>query len=134
MSSPIRELRELTGRGSLVELAACIVIGLALAKFVDSAVSDILVPILAGLLGKADFSQLFIPLASPPAVPPTLEALRKAGVPIIAYGNFLVVAINLVLVAFAMLFLVRQMNRMHRAGGTSPSQPAEETRPAARNP
>lgn len=133
MNSPLRELRELAGRGNPVELAACVVIALALARCIDSAVGDILVPILAGLMGKADFSQLFIPLASPPAVPPTLEALRKAGVPVIAYGNFLVVAINLVLIAFAMLFLVRKLNGLHRPGGAS-SKSSEDALPAARNP
>ena len=79
MQSFFREFREFASRGNVVDLAVGIIIGVAFAKIVDSAVNDLIIPIVAGLLGKADFSGLYIPLATPPAVPPTLEAYKKAG-------------------------------------------------------
>ena len=71
------EFREFASRGSVIDLAVGVIIGVAFGKIVDSAVNDLIMPVFAGLLGKADFSGLFIALADPPAVPPTLEALKK---------------------------------------------------------
>jgi large conductance mechanosensitive channel len=114
MKSFFLEFREFASRGNVVDLAVGIIIGVAFAKIVDSAVNDLIIPIVAGLLGKADFSGLFIPLASPPAVPPTLEAFRKAGIPVIAYGNFLNVVLNFIILAFVVFVMVRQINRLKR--------------------
>jgi large conductance mechanosensitive channel len=108
------EFREFASKGNVVDLAVGIIIGVAFAKIVDSAVNDLIIPIVAGLLGKADFSGLFIPLASPPAVPPTLEAFRKAGIPVIAYGNFLNVVLNFIILAFVVFVMVKQINRLKR--------------------
>src|SRR5262247_2691823 len=105
MKSFILEFREFASRGNVVDLAVGIIIGVAFAKIVDSAVNDLIIPILAGLLGKADFSGLFIPLASPPAVPPTLEAYKKAGIPVIAYGNFLTIVVSFVILAFVVFVM-----------------------------
>jgi len=114
MKSFFLEFREFATRGNVVDLAVGIIIGVAFAKIVDSAVNDLIIPIVAGLLGKADFSGLFIPLASPPAVPPTLEAFRKAGIPVIAYGNFLNVVLNFIILAFVVFVMVKQINRLKR--------------------
>ena len=114
MKSFFTEFREFASRGNVVDLAVGIIIGVAFAKIVDSAVNDLIIPIVAGLLGKADFSGLFIPLASPPAVPPTLEAFRKAGIPVIAYGNFLNVVLNFIILAFVVFVMVKQINRLKR--------------------
>ena len=114
MKSFFLEFREFASRGNVVDLAVGIIIGVAFAKIVDSAVNDLIIPIVAGLLGKADFSGLFIPLASPPAVPPTLEAFRKAGIPVIAYGNFLNVVLNFIILAFVVFVMVKQINRLKR--------------------
>lgn len=112
MSAFISEFREFASRGNVVDLAVGVIIGAAFAKIVDSMVNDLIMPILSGLLGKLDFSQLYIPLANPPAVPPTLEALRKAGVPVIAYGNFITVCINFLLLALVIFLMVRQINKL----------------------
>ena len=117
------EFREFASKGSVVDLAIGVIIGVAFGKIVESAVNDLFIPVFAGLLGKADFSGLFIPLANPPAVPPTLEALKRAGVPIIAYGNFLMIVLNFVILAFIVFVMVRQINRLKRQG---PAAPPEE--------
>lgn len=117
----ISEFREFASRGSVVDLAVGVVIGIALYKIVDSIVNDLVVPILAGILGKPDFSGLYIPLASPPAVPPTLDALRRAGVPIIAYGNFLAILLSVIVLLLIIFAAVRRINH-HRA----PPATAEE--------
>src|SRR6478672_9376271 len=114
MKSFFLEFREFASRGNVVDLAVGIIIGVAFAKIVDSAVNDLIIPIVAGVLGKADFSGLFIPLATPPAVPPTLEAFKKAGIPVIAYGNFLNVVLNFIILAFVVFVMVKQINRLKR--------------------
>jgi large conductance mechanosensitive channel len=122
MRSFVSEFREFASRGSVIDLAVGIIIGIAFGKIVESMVNDLITPVLAGLLGKPDFSGLFIPLASPPAVPPTLEALRKAGVPVIAYGNFLAVVLNFAILALVIFVVVRQINRFKRRGPPAPPE------------
>ena len=126
MQGFIKEFREFASRGSVVDLAVGVIIGAAFGKIVDSAVNDLIMPIVSGLIGKVDFSQLFIPLADPPAVPPTLEALKKAGVPIFAYGNFLTVVINFILLALIVFLMVKQINRMKSKAPPAPSPPPTE--------
>jgi large conductance mechanosensitive channel len=117
----LSEFREFASKGSVVDLAVGVIIGVAFGKIVESAVNDLFMPIVAGLFGKADFSGFFIPLANPPAVPPTLEALKKAGVPIIAYGNFLMIVLNFAILAFIIFVMVRQIN--HLSARARPRRP-----------
>jgi large conductance mechanosensitive channel len=126
MKSFFREFREFASRGNVVDLAVGIIIGVAFAKIVDSAVNDLIIPIVAGLLGKADFSGLYIPLATPPAVPPTLEAYKKAGVPVIAYGNFLNVVLNFIILAFVVFIMVKLINRLKRQPAPVEAAPPPE--------
>jgi large conductance mechanosensitive channel len=127
MKSFILEFREFASKGNVVDLAVGFIIGVAFGKIVDSVVNDLIIPVLAGLLGKADFSSLFIPLANPPAVPPTLEALKRAGVPVIAYGNFLTIVLNFVILAFVVFVMLKQVNRLRRRGAPAePPVPPEE--------
>jgi large conductance mechanosensitive channel len=121
MKSFFLEFREFASKGNVVDLAVGIIIGVAFAKIVDSAVNDLIIPVVAGLLGKADFSGLFIALANPPAVPPTLEAYKKAGIPVIAYGNFLNVVLNFIILAFVVFVMVKQINRLKRC--PAPAEP-----------
>jgi large conductance mechanosensitive channel len=127
MKSFILEFREFATRGNVIDLAVGIIIGVAFGKIVDSMVNDLILPVVAGLLGKADFSGLFIPLAEPPAVPPTLEAFKKAGVPVIAYGNFLSIVLNFIILAFVIFVMVKLINRFKRqAAPAEPPAPLEE--------
>jgi large conductance mechanosensitive channel len=127
MKSFILEFREFATRGNVIDLAVGIIIGVAFGKIVDSMVNDLIMPVVAGLLGKADFSGLFIPLAEPPAVPPTLEAFKKAGVPVIAYGNFLSIVLNFIILAFVIFVMVKLINRFKRqaAPAEPPASPEE---------
>lgn len=127
MKSFILEFREFATKGNVIDLAVGIIIGVAFGKIVDSMVNDLIMPVVAGMLGKADFSGLFIPLAEPPAVPPTLEAFKKAGVPVIAYGNFLTIVLNFIILAFVVFVMVKLMNRLkRRAAPVEPPAPPEE--------
>ena len=112
----MREFREFAVKGSVVDLAVGVIIGAAFAKIVDSMVNDLIMPIVARIFGKLDFSSLFVVLGPvPPGTALTLDALKKAGVPVLAYGNFISVAVNFMLLALIIFLMVRQINRMRRA-------------------
>jgi large conductance mechanosensitive channel len=112
----MREFREFAVKGSVVDLAVGVIIGAAFAKIVDSMVNDLIMPMVASVFGKLDFSSLFVVLGPVPAgTPQTLDALKKAGVPVLAYGNFITVAVNFAILALIIFLMVRQFNRMRRA-------------------
>ncbi len=122
------EFREFAMKGNVIDLAVGVIIGAAFGKIVDSAVNDLIMPIVGRVIGKVDFSNLYVPLAEiPPGVPNTLDALRKAGVPVFAYGNFLTVLLNFVILAFIIFIMVKQINRLKReAPPAAPAAPPEE--------
>ena len=123
------EFREFAVKGSVVDLAVGVIIGAAFGKIVDSLVKDLIMPIVSRIFGGLDFSNWFVPLASPPAGysgPMTYEALTKAGVPLFAYGNFITVAINFVILAFIIFLMVRAINRMRNETPPAPAAPKEE--------
>src|SRR5882724_4156217 len=123
------EFREFAVKGSVVDLAVGVIIGGAFGKIVDSLVKDVIMPIVGRVFGGLDFSNWFIMLGSAPAGyggPMTYEALTKAGVPLFAYGNFITVAINFVILAFIIFLMVRQINRLRRAQPAPPPAPPEE--------
>ena len=111
----LKEFREFAVKGSVVDLAVGVIIGAAFGKIVDSIVKDLIMPIVGRLFGGLDFSNYFIMLANPPANyngPMTYEALTKAGVPLFAYGNFITVAINFIILAFIIFMMIKQINRL----------------------
>jgi len=121
------EFKEFAVKGNVVDLAVGVIIGAAFAKIVDSLVKDVIMPVIGRLVGGLDFSNYFIVLAGPPpgyAGPTTYEALTKAGVPLFAYGNFLTVCLNFLILAFIIFFMVRQINRLRRASAPAPAAPA----------
>ena len=121
------EFREFAVKGSVVDLAVGVIIGGAFGKIVDSIVKDLIMPIVSRIFGGLDFSNWFIPLGNPPsgyAGPMTYEALTKAGVPILAYGNFITVSLNFLILAFIIFLMVKQINRLRRS--TPPAAPPEE--------
>ena len=123
----MKEFREFAVKGSVVDLAVGVIIGAAFAKIVDSMVTDLIMPLVAMVFGKLDFSSLFVVLGSvPPGTPSTLEALRKAGVPVLAYGNFISVAVNFMILALIIFLMVRQINRMRRADPAAAPPTAED--------
>ena len=109
------EFREFAVKGNVIDLAVGVIIGGAFGKIVDSVVNDLIMPVVGLVFGKLDFSNLFVPLARIPAdVPHTLEAVRKAGVPVFAYGHFLTVSVNFFILAFIIFMMVKQINRLKR--------------------
>ena len=124
----MREFREFAVKGSVVDLAVGVIIGAAFGKIVDSLVNDIIMPLVSSVFGKLDFSSLFVVLGPVPAgTPQTLEALKKAGVPVLAYGNFIGVAVNFMILALIIFLMVRQINRLRQAApAAAPAAPAED--------
>ncbi len=108
----LKEFRNFVMRGSVVELAIGVVIGAAFGKVVTSFVGDLLMPPIGLLLGRADFSTLFISLTGQPY--PTLAAAKAAGAPTLNYGAFLQAIVDFVFIAFAIFLLIRQVNRLFR--------------------
>ena len=125
MISMLSEFRAFAMRGNVIDLAVGVIIGAAFGKIVDSLVNDIIMPIISALLGgRLDFSNLFFTLgAAPPGVPSTYEALKKAGVPLFAYGNFITVLINFVLLALVIFLLIKQVNRFKSSAEPAPAAP-----------
>ena len=123
----MKEFREFAVKGSVVDLAVGVIIGAAFAKIVDSMVNDLIMPVVAMVFGKFDFSSLFVVLGPVPAgTPQTLDALKKAGVPVLAYGNFITVAVNFMILALIIFLMVRQINRMRRKEPVVPAAPPED--------
>jgi len=111
----IQEFKEFAIKGNVVDLAVGVIIGAAFSKIVDSVVSDLILPMVGAVVGKLDFSNLFIILGTvPQGTATTLDALKKAGVPVFAYGNFITVAVNFAILAFIIFLMVKQINRLKR--------------------
>jgi len=111
----MKEFREFAIKGSVVDLAVGVIIGAAFGRLVDSLVKDLIMPVIGRVFGGLDFSNWFIMLGAPPAGyngPMTYDALTKAGVPLFAYGNFLTVTINFLILAFIIFLMVKQINRL----------------------
>ena len=121
----LKEFKEFAVKGNVIDLAVGVIIGAAFGKIVDSLVGDIIMPIVGAIFGKLDFSSLFLVLGNAPAgTAMTLDALKKAGVPVLAYGNFITVAINFIILAFVIFLMIKQINRMKRAEPAAPAAPA----------
>ncbi len=121
--SMIDEFKEFALKGNVVDLAVGVIIGAAFGKIVDSLVADIIMPLVGMLVGGLDFSNYFIPLAGQAAT--TLAEAKKAGA-VFAYGSFITVALNFVILAFIIFLMVRQMNRFRRAAPPPPPAPTPE--------
>jgi large conductance mechanosensitive channel len=121
-----KEFREFALKGNVMDLAVGVIIGAAFGKIVDSLVKDLIMPIVSRIFGGLDFSNWFIMLGNPPAGyngAMTYDALTKAGVPLFAYGNFLTIAINFVILAFVIFVMVKQVNRLKREAPAAPAPP-----------
>ena len=116
-----KEFKEFTLRGNVIDLAIGVIIGAAFGKIVTSFVNDILMPPVGLLLGKVDFSNLFINLSGQPYG--SLEEAQAAGAATINYGLFINTVLDFVIVAFVIFLLVRQVNRMRREREAPPAEP-----------
>jgi large conductance mechanosensitive channel len=124
----LQEFKQFAVKGNVIDLAVGVIIGAAFGKIVDSLVNDLIMPLVGAVFGKLDFSSLFVVLGPvPPGTAMTLEALRKAGVPVFAWGNFITVAVNFAILAFVIFMLVKQVNRLKREEpAAAPAAPPED--------
>ena len=115
--SMLKDFRDFAVKGNVIDLAVAVIIGAAFGKIVDSLVKDVIMPVIGRIFGGLDFANYFIMLAPPPAGysgPMTYDALTKAGVPLLAYGNFITVIINFLILAFIIFWMVRQLASVKR--------------------
>ena len=125
-----KEFREFAVKGNVIDLAVGVIIGGAFGKIVDSVVSDLIMPVVGLVFGKLDFSNLFIVLGSvPEGTPYTLEAIRKAGVPVLAYGNFITVIINFMILAWIIFLMVKGVNTLRASLEKQEKKDAETAPP-----
>jgi len=124
------EFKDFAMKGNVVDLAVGVIIGAAFGKIVDSIVKDLIMPVVGKIFGGLDFSNYFIQLGNLPADykgAMSYADLTKAGVPLFAYGNFITVAINFIILAFIIFMMVKQINRMKKeAPPAPPAAPAED--------
>nr|WP_315430041.1 large conductance mechanosensitive channel protein MscL [uncultured Albidiferax sp.] len=119
--SMMKEFKEFAVKGNVIDLAVGVIIGGAFGKIVDSVVADLIMPVVGMVFGKLDFSSLYIVLGNVPAGTGTaLADLKKAGVPVFAYGNFITVAVNFAILAFIIFLMVKQINRLKKEAPAAP--------------
>ena len=121
----LKEFREFALKGNMVDLAIGVIIGAAFGGLVQSIVNDLLMPIIGYLTGGIDFSQMYIQLKGAPQ--PTLAQAKTAGATI-AYGNFITLVINFLIVAWVLFLVVKAMNRLKRQAPPAPPEPAKPSR------
>ena len=118
----IKEFKEFAIKGNVIDLAVGVIIGAAFKTIIDSVIADLVMPIVAAIIGTPDFSNLYVPLKGGiPAGTPLAEA-RKLG-PVFAYGNFITVVINFLLLAVVIFWMVKGINKLRRE--TPPPPPGE---------
>jgi len=122
--SMLKEFKEFAVKGNVVDLAVGVIIGGAFGKIVGSLVDDVIMPLVGRVVGSLDFSNLFVVLGKvPEGTGPALADLKKAGVPVLAYGNFITVAVNFFILAFIIFMMVKQINRLKREEPAAPAAP-----------
>ena len=124
-SGMLNEFKEFIARGNVMDLAVGVIIGAAFNKIVESVVNDLVMPIVGALTGGGfDFSNYFLPLSAN-VTATSLAAAREQGA-VFAYGNFITVAINFIILAFIIFIMVRQINKLKRAEPPAPEPPTAE--------
>ena len=110
----LKEFKEFAVKGNAIDLAVGVIIGAAFGKIVTSVVDDLLMPPLGMVLGNLNFADYYVPLSNKITPGMSLDAAKKAGLPVFAYGNFITVVINFLIVAVCIFLMVRALNRMKR--------------------
>ena len=126
--SMMSEFKEFALKGNVMDLAVGVIIGGAFSTITTSLVEDIIMPIVAMIFGgELNFKNMFVVLGNvPEGVARNYDALKEAGVPILAYGNFITVLINFLILAFIIFMMVKAVNRLRRKEEEAPAAPAEE--------
>jgi large conductance mechanosensitive channel len=118
------EFKEFASKGNVVDLAVGVIIGGAFGKIVGSLVDDVVMPIVSTIFGGLDFSNYFVPLAGQTAT--VLAEAKKTGA-VFAYGSFITVLLNFVILAFIIFMMVKQINRLKREAPPAPPAPPAPT-------
>ncbi|TNF62274.1 MAG: large conductance mechanosensitive channel protein MscL [Burkholderiales bacterium] len=117
----MQEFKQFAVKGNVIDLAVGVIIGGAFGKIVGSLVDDVIMPVVGRVVGNLDFSDLYLPLGPvPEGTASTLAAVREAGVPVLAYGSFISVAINFLILAFIIFLMIKQINRLKKAEPAPP--------------
>ena len=116
--SVVSEFKEFVTKGNVIDLAVGVIIGGAFGKIVDSLVGDVIMPVIGRISGGLDFSNYFLPLSGQTAA--TLAEAKKAGA-VLAYGNFITVSVNFLILAFIIFVMVKQINRLKREAPPAPA-------------
>ncbi len=123
----LQEFREFAVKGNAMDLAVGVIIGGAFGKIVDSIVGDLIMPLVGTVICNLDFSNLFVVLGNNPNNLTTLAELKKAGIGVFAYGNFLTILVNFVILAFIIFMMVKQINRLRHDEPPAPEPEAPPT-------
>ncbi|NJD26326.1 MAG: large conductance mechanosensitive channel protein MscL [Betaproteobacteria bacterium] len=125
--SMIQEFREFAVKGNAMDLAVGVIIGGAFGKIVESIVGDLIMPVVGKVVGNLDFSNLLVVLGNNPNNLTTFADLKKAGIAVFAYGNFLTILVNFVILAFIIFMMVKQLNRLRTPVAPAPEPEAPPT-------
>src|SRR4051812_16050860 len=120
MPRMFKEFKEFAVKGNAIDLAVGVIIGAAFGKIVDSIVNDLIMPPVGTVIGGLNFSDFYLPLSSKVPFGLTLDAAKKVG-PVLAYGNFLTLTINFIIVAFCVFLLVKAINKMKKPSAGAPA-------------
>jgi large conductance mechanosensitive channel len=128
--SMLQEFKEFAVKGNVMDLAVGVIIGAAFGKIVDSVVNDLIMPIIGRVTGGLDFSNYYLALKEvPPGTPATLDAVKKAGVPVFAYGNFITIVLYFIILAFIIFMMVKWINRLKKeAPAPAPAEAPEDVK------
>lgn len=118
----MQEFKEFAVKGNAIDLAVGVIVGAAFGKIVDSIVGDLIMPLVGKLVGGLDFSSYYIPLSGQAAGLTLVEA-KKAGA-VFAYGNFITILVNFIILAFIIFMMVKQINRLKKEAPAAPAEPA----------
>ena len=125
----LQEFKTFAMKGNVMDLAVGVISGGAFGKIVDSIVGDLIMPLVSRIVGKLDFSNLFVVLGDNPNNLATLADLKKAGIAVFAYGSFLTIVVNFIILAFIIFMMVKQMNRLRKAEEAAPAPEAPAPTP-----
>jgi large conductance mechanosensitive channel len=117
----LKEFKQFAMKGNVVDLAIGVIIGAAFGKIVDSLVNDIIMPIIGAILGGLDFSNYFFGLNAAVTAPALVDAKKQGAV--LAYGSFITVTVNFLIIAFVLFLVVKGINRLRRAEAEKPAAP-----------
>lgn len=120
----LKEFREFALKGNVVDLAVGVIIGAAFGRIVESLVKDIIMPLIGAITGGLDFSNMYVMIAGTAPVGASLEEARKAGA-VFAYGSFLTIVVNFLIVAFALFLAIKAINRFRRKDAEAEPAPSE---------